>query len=125
VFSLSGYYRPTERTSVSLTGYRQQNAQIFNGYNYTSTGANLGVSQGITDRFTAGASVGYFVIDYQSITRAVAGYSDDYYTARINLDAKILRHLVGQIYYNLVFLQSEVGANRNDNQIGVNLTYSY
>ena len=125
VFSLSGSYRPAERTSVSLTGYRQQNASILNGYNYTSTGATLGISQGITDRFTAGVSVGYYVLDYQSVTRALADHSDDYYTARFSLDANILRHLVGQIYYNLASVQSAVGGDRNDNQVGVNLTWSY
>jgi hypothetical protein len=125
VFTLSGSYRPAERTTVSLTGYRQQNASIFNGYNYASTGANLGFSQGITDRFTAGVSVGYFTLDYESITSARANYSDDYYTARLSLDAKIIRHLTGQIYYNLTAIQSPVSGNINDNQIGVNLTLSY
>jgi len=125
VFSLTGSYRPAERTTVSLTGYRQQNASIFNGYNYTSTGATLALSQGITDRFTAEASVGYYILDYQSITSALINYSDDYYTARLGLTAKIVRHLVGQIYYNLTSIQSPVSGDINDNQIGVNLTLSY
>ncbi len=125
VFSLTGAYRPTERTTVSLTGYRQQNASIFNGYNYTVTGAALSLSQGITDRFTAEASVGYSILDYAPITSALANYTDDYISARIGLEAKILRHLNGQIYYNLISIQSPVGGDRNDNQIGVNLTLSY
>ena len=110
---------------MSLTGYRQQSASVFNGYNYTSTGATLALSQGITDRFTAGISVGYYILDYQAVTLAVANYSDDYYNARFSLDAKILRHLVGQIYYNLVSIQSSVSGDRSDNQIGMNLTWSY
>jgi hypothetical protein len=125
VFTLSGSYRPAERTTVSLTGYEQQNASIFNGYNYTSTGANLGVSQGITDRFTADVSVGYYVIDYKAITSVRANYSDDYYIAHVGLQAKIIRHLSGQIYYDLTSLQSSGSGNINDNKIGVNLTLSY
>jgi hypothetical protein len=125
VFTLSGSYRPAERTTVSLTGYEQQNASIFNGYNYTSTGANLGVSQGITDRFSADVSVGYYVIDYKAITSARANYSDDYYTAHFGLQAKIVRHLTGQVYYNLTSLQSSGSGDRNDNKIGVNVTLSY
>ena len=125
VFNLTGAYRPAERTTVSLTGYRQQNASIFNGYNYTVTGAALSLSQGITDRFTAEASVGYSILDYAPITSALANYTDDYITARIGLEAKILRHLNGQIYYNHISIQSPVGGDRNDNQIGVNLTLSY
>ncbi len=125
VFTVSGSYRPTERTTISLSGYGQQNAQIFNGYNYTSTGINLGVSQGITDRFTANVSVGYFVIDYKAITSARANYSDDYYTAHVGLQAKIVRHLTGQVYYDLISIQRSASGDINDNKIGVNLTLSY
>ena len=125
VFTLSGSYRPTERTTVSLTGYRQQNASILNGYNYTSTGANLGVSQGITDRFTADVSAGYYILDFQSINNARANYSENYYTAHFGLQAKIVRHLTSQIYYDLTGIQRSVGGDINDNKIGVNVTLSY
>src|SRR5208283_5782825 len=124
VFTLSGSYRPAERTTVSLTGYAQQNAQVFNGYNYTSTGVNLGVSQGITDRFTADVSVGYFVLDFQSITSTQANYSENYYTAHFGLQAKIVRHLTSQIYYDLTSIQRSGNGDINDNKIGVNLTLS-
>ena len=125
VFTLSGAYRPAERTTVSLTGYRQHNASIFNGYNYTSTGATLNLSQGITDRFTAGASVGYYTLAYEPISSALASYTDDYYTARIGLEAKIVRHLNGQIFYQFISRQSQISGDINDNQIDVNLTWSY
>ena len=125
VFNLTGAYRPAERTTVSLTGYRQQNASIFNGYNYTVTGAALSLSQGITDRFTAEASVGYSIQDFAPITGALANYTDDYITTRLSLEAKILRHLNGQVFYQLLNRQSQVGGNISGNQIGVNLTLSY
>ncbi len=125
VFTITGAYRPTERTTVSLTGYRQQNASIFNGYNYNSTGATLSLSQGITDRFTAGVNVGYYTLEYEAVTSALANYSDNYYTAGFSLQAKIVRHLTGQISYNLTSLQSPVRGGITGNQIGVNLTLSY
>lgn len=125
VFTLTGSYHPAERTTVSLTGTRQEYANIFYGYNYTSTGVTLGVSQGITDRFTADASVGYSIFDFQPITSAQVNFSEYYYTAHLGLTAKIVRHLVGQVYYNLTSIQFPAGANANDNQIGVNLTLSY
>ena len=71
------------------------------------------------------ASVGYYTLDYESVTRTVANYTDDYYTGRISLDARILRHLVGQVYYAVTHIQSAIGSDRDDNQIGVNLTLAY
>ena len=97
VFSVAAAYRPAERTTLSLTGYRQLSAANFNGYNYASTGATLGVHQGITDRYAADLSVGYSILDYSAVSRNLSSYADDYYTARLGLDVKILRHLNGQI----------------------------
>src|SRR5450759_3674695 len=125
VFSLSGAYRPAERTTVSLTGYRQQNASVFNGYNYTSTGATLSLRQGITDRYTADLSVGYYTLDYAPTSGALIKYTDEYYTARIGLEAKIIRHLTGKIFYQLISRQSPAAGNINDNQAGVQLILSY
>jgi hypothetical protein len=125
VFTIAGEYRPAERTALRLTGYRQQNASIFNGYNYTSTGATLSLRQGITDRYTADLSVGYYTLDYAPISGALVKYTDEYYTARIGLEAKIIRHLTGKIFYQLISRQSPAAGNINDNQAGVQLTLSY
>jgi hypothetical protein len=125
VFSIAGEYRPVERTSLRLTGYRQQYASILNNYYYTSTGATLGLQQGITDRFTANLSVGYYTLDYTPSSGVLVKYTDDYYTARIGLEAKIIRHLTGQIFYQLISRQSQVSGDINENQAGVQLTLSY
>jgi hypothetical protein len=125
VFSIAGEYRPVERTSLRLTGYRQQYASILNNYYYTSTGATLGVRQGITDRFTANLSVGYYTLDYTPSSGVLVKYTDDYYTARVSLEAKIIRHLNGQIFYQLISRQSPAAGNINDHQAGVQLTLSY
>jgi hypothetical protein len=125
VFTIAGEYRPAERTALRLTGYRQQNASIFNGYNYTSTGATLSLRQGITDRYTADLSVGYYTLDYAPTSGALVKYTDEYYTARIGLEAKIIRHLTGKIFYQLISRLSGVGGGINDNQAGVQLILSY
>ena len=85
VFTLAAEYHPAVRTTLSLTGSRQQYASILNNYNYASTGATLGVQQGITDRFTAALSAGYYSIDYLPISKGLASYTGDYYIARISL----------------------------------------
>ncbi|HZM06642.1 MAG TPA: hypothetical protein VFC44_26885 [Candidatus Saccharimonadales bacterium] len=126
VFTIAGEYRPTERSTVRLSGFRQQYASIFNGYNYSTTGASLEGRQGITDRFTAALSVGYYSIDYTPISRGVSSSTGDYYIARISLEAKIIRHLNGQIYYQLLSSQSQVGGGGvTDNQTGVQLTLGF
>lgn len=125
VFTLAAEYRPAERTSLSLTGSRQQYASIINGYNYASTSATLGVRQGITDRFTAGASAGYYSIAYTPVSKGFINYTGDYYVARISLDAKIVRHLTGQIFYQWVNSHSQASAAVNDDQTGVQLTLSF
>lgn len=125
VFSLSGSYQPAARTSVSLAGYRQQNASIYNGYNYTSTGVSLGLSQGITDRFTAGVNLGYNSLDFSPVTAGLVKYTQDYLTARVSLDVKILQHLAGGVYYQLTLLQSANTGNIRENQAGLNITLSY
>ncbi len=125
VFTLAAEYRPTVRTTLRLTGARQQYASIFNGYNYASTGAALEVRQGITDRFTAAVSAGYYSIDYTGISKGLMNYTGDYYIARISLEAKIVRHLTGQIYYQLLSSRSQASAAVNDDRTGVQLTLSY
>ncbi len=125
VFSIAGEYHPAERTTLSLTGYRQISAANFGGYNYDTTGATLQASQGITDRFTANVSIGYYTVDYTPVTAGLVKYSNDYYTARIGLDAKIVRHLNGQVFYQLTSSQSSVSGDVKDNQAGMQMTLSF
>jgi len=125
VFTLAAEYRPAERTTLRLSGARQQYASINNGYNYTSTGAALELRQGITDRFTAALSTGYYSDDYTPVSSALTKYTGDYYLARISLDAKIIRHLKGQLYYQFLSSSSQNSAAVSDNQTGVQLTLSF
>ena len=67
VFSVAATYNLAVRTTLSLVGSEQKYASDLNGYNYTSTGATFEVSQGITDRFTANFSVGYYALDYAPV----------------------------------------------------------
>ena len=125
VFTLTGFYRPTERTTLTLTGSRQQYASIFNGYNYAVTGAAFEVRQGITDRFTAALSAGYYSIDYTATDKELTQYTGDYYVPRLSLEAKIVRHLNGKIYYQFLSSRSQANSGVNDNQTGAQLTLSF
>jgi len=125
VFTIAAEYWPAVRTSLRLTGSRQQSAADFYGYNYATTGAALEVRQGITDRFTAILGAGYYSVDFTPITRALAKYAEDYYTARISLETKMVRHLTAQIFYQLLSSHSGLSGGVNDDQIGVQLTLSF
>jgi hypothetical protein len=125
VFTVTGEYRPAERTSLRLTGFRQQYASIYNGYNYTSTGATFEIRQGITDHFTAAFSASYYSLDFTPINTGLISYTGDYYIARLSLDAKILRHLSGQVFYQLLSSHSQASAVVGDNQAGAKLTLSF
>jgi hypothetical protein len=125
VFTVAAEYRPAERTSFRLTGSRQQYASIYNGYNYASTGAILELRQGVTDRFTAALTTGYYGLDFTPVSKGLINYTADYYIARISLEAKIVRHLNGQIFYQFLTSRPQVSAGVNDDQTGVQLTLSF
>jgi hypothetical protein len=125
VFSAAAEYRPAARTTVRLTGYRQQYSAIFNGDYYISTGATMDLRQGVTERFTVDVSIGFFAQDNTPITIVSPSYTDDYYSARIGLEAKIIWHLNGDIYYQRVSRLSQTGGDINDNQAGLQFNLSY
>jgi hypothetical protein len=125
VFTVAGDYRPSERTSFRLTGYRQQYAAIVYGFYYASTGASLEVRQGITDRFTASLAAGYYSLEYTYFSGALPTHTSGYYTARIGLEAKIVRHLSGQIFSQWIGRQSLIDRDISENQTGGQLTLSF
>lgn len=125
VFSVAGEYRPGVRTTLRLTAFRQQYASIFNGYNYDSTGATLEARQGITERFTAALTGGYYDLDFTSTGGGAAKYTADYYFVRLAFEAKIVRHLSGQVFYQFLNNQSHVSGDISDDQTGAQLTLSY
>jgi hypothetical protein len=125
VFAVSGLYRPAERTSINLSGFRQVYASIFNSYNYANTGVALDFHQGITDRFTAGLSGSYNALDFTPVKKGLAEYSGDYYILRLSFEAKIVRHLTGQFYYQFLDSRSQISAGVQDDQAGVKLILSF
>jgi len=125
VFSIAGKYLLAERTWFQLNGYRQLYAAIFDGYNYATTGVTLDAVQGITDRFSVDLSVGFKAASYAAISDPSTTHTDDYYTARIALNAKIVRHLNGQIFGQWISRQSQFDGDLTDDQAGVQLILSY
>jgi len=125
VFTIAGEYRPTLRSTLRLSAFRQQYAAIFNNYNYTTTGATLEARQGITDRFTAVLSAGFYSLDFTPVAKGLVAYTGDYYIARIALDAKIVRHLTGELYYQYLDSKSQTTSAIGDDQVGLQLVLSY
>jgi hypothetical protein len=83
------------------------------------------VWQGITDRFDAIISAGYYSIGYTPINSTLEKYTGNYYVARISLEAKIIHHLTGQVFYQLQSSRTQVSGDMNDNQTGFQLTLSF
>jgi len=125
VFDIACQYQFAERTWLKVSASRQQYASIYNGYNYASTGVALEVRQGITDRLTAALTSGYYSLDFSPINNTLAAYSGYYYIARISLEAKIARHLTGQIFYQGVSSHSQVNGDYTDNQTGLQFTLNF
>jgi hypothetical protein len=125
VFDISARYLLTVRTTLGLTGYRHQIASIYNGYYYTSTGALLTLRQEITDYCTINLSAGYYSLDYTPINAVGADHTDDFYTARIDVDFKIASHLFGEVFYQVLSRSSGFDGNIADNQVGARLTCKF
>ena len=126
VFTVAAEYKPTERTSLRLGGLRQQYASIFNGYNYSTTGATLELRQEITDRYTASVTGGYYSLDFTAANSGVMPYTGDYYLARMSFDAKIVRHLDCQIFYQYLSSKSQINSGSvSDDQTGIQLNLTY
>jgi len=125
VFDIAGQYQLGERTSLRLAGYRQLYAAVFDGYNYTMTGVTLDVQQGITDRFTADLGLGYNSVSFVAVNNPSTTHPEGYYSARITLNAKIVSHLKGQVFYQMLNRQSQVDGSLNDNQAGVQFAWSF
>jgi hypothetical protein len=104
VYSLTGEYRPTGRTSVAAVVYREVTASgSIEHENVTRTGASLRVQQRLGQRFTASIEAGCENLDYDSTEAgAVAsGRDDDYFFIRPSLRYELSEGRRAEIYYSL------------------------
>jgi hypothetical protein len=126
VFSLTGYYRPTETTALWLAGYRREQAAIFNGANYITTGATLGARQQLLDRLFLSMDLAYSTFDYLGTAQnAVTSRTDHYAVAKLGFEVHFSHHLVGNAFYQFRTLNSNQYDGFNNNQIGAQLTWAY
>jgi hypothetical protein len=126
IFTLDGNYRPFERTTISLSGYRRDQASVYSGQNYIITGISSGISQQFGDRYFIGLGIGYDNYKYQASTAAkTADRSDDYVSIRPSFDVRITKRLHSNIYYNFRTLKSSQTDGFDDNQACVQMTLSY
>ena len=100
VFSASGVYQPTLRTSVILEGHRRDEPSPFADYNYETLGGSLGVRQELHTHLSAGASLGYDFVKYRASAEvADTDREDDYILGRANVSYEFNRHWRATLFY--------------------------
>lgn len=126
VFDVGAGYQAAPRTALSLSGYGREYATIVNGTYTTSTGVSLGVSQGVSERLTINFTGSYFLLDYTPFQNTSAAITDGYYEVRTGVQAKLVRHLTGELFYQWLNQQPEhAGGGFTENQVGVRLAWAW
>ncbi len=129
IFSLGGVFKPVENTSLTLDAYRRnQNSIVLVNQNYTTTGVSGGVQHTFKEKYTAHLTGGYENADYNATVAAVAGAArnDDYGYVRVGLDAKIIERVTAGVFYQYRRNSSSLpGFGFDNNQVGVNVAFSY
>jgi hypothetical protein len=130
VFKVTGYYQAFERTSVSLSLFRDQLPSVGYGYDYVITGASAGVWQEIADRLFATLSVGYYHADYLATASSATGTPgadrvDNYVDVMPGLEFRFNKHLVGNAFYEFRNLESREQDGWSDNRVGAQLTWTF
>ncbi len=126
VFTLDASYRPNESTTLSLTGYRQDYASVYSGYDYLLTGVSAGISRRFWDRYFASLGLSYNNYAYQAnATTLSAGLSDNYFSVNAGLEMKVTKHLQARLFYQFRTWESNQSAGWSDNQVGTQITLSY
>ncbi|HWB04969.1 MAG TPA: outer membrane beta-barrel protein [Verrucomicrobiales bacterium] len=104
VFNLAAEYRPTGRTSIGVSVYRDVSASgSIENENVTRTGATLRIMQKLSSRFTAGVEAGYERLEYTSTESGAvsSGREDDYFFLRPSLRYDFSEGRRAEIYYSL------------------------
>jgi hypothetical protein len=128
VFTLTGSYYPSERTSLSLEAHRlEQNSAVLDGQNYISTGVSIAIRQKLRERLSGYASFSFDNLNYVSTQRGVhATRNDDYFLLRYGLDAIIAQSwTVGIFHQYREDDSSDKGFSFVNNQVGIQASWVY
>ena len=129
VFSLSGSYRPSEITSLSLSASRsEQNSAVLVAQNYETSAITLNLQHTINGRLAATLMLGYENSTYVSEGRNISASRDEnYFTVQPVLSVQLRPGLSVSIFY-LHRQSSSAGSSGrsfNDDQIGVSTGFSF
>jgi hypothetical protein len=129
VFELSGTYRPSQFTSVTLSGARHYMPSYnFIGQDYISTNVGLSVSQQFYQKFSLGLSVGFENDDYEAAgpSNVATTREDNYFYTSPTVAWHPNDWLVVNAYYRYQRDDSSFDAySFNDNQVGISLSATY
>ena len=101
VFSLGADYQFSEKTKLTLKGYRNlQDSPSLAGQDYIATGGEFGIQQNLFKNIVFGLAVGYENDTYVSNTDSVtASRVDNFYFFRPSLSYNFLKNLDAEISY--------------------------
>lgn len=128
IFSMGGTYWPTESTSFSIEGHRDnRNSALLAGQNYISTGIGLTARQRLIERLFLNLGGSYEHAEYESAVSGVAATrSQDYFVLNSGLDVSLTeRWLAGLFFRHRENLSNEGSFGFTNNQIGMQTSYQF
>jgi hypothetical protein len=127
IFGLGASYLPRDGTFFTLESHRRNdNSAVLAGQNYTTTGLNVSVRQRVFDKLFVILAGGIDQADYTATTtRVVATRKDTYYTGRLGLDYRVSDRWQAGVFYQYRRNNSTGPFGFDDNQFGVQGSYSF
>lgn len=127
IFGLGASYLPRDGTFITLESHRRNdNSAILAGQNYTTTGLNISVRQRVLDRWFVTLAGGIDQADYRStIASVVATRKDTYYTGRLGVEYRLSDRWQVGAFYQYRSNSSSGPFGFEDNEFGVQGSYSF
>jgi hypothetical protein len=127
VFSISAAYQPRASTTFGLEAHRNEQPSYNSGYNYLTTGFNVGVRQQLSTPLSAGLTGGYDYIQYVYLGSGQGDHRvDNLFWIRASLNYEFNRHLTASLYYTM---QEDDSSQRQysytDNIVGIQVEWRY
>lgn len=127
VFSITGNYLLSERTSFTLEAHRRDQPAIEGTYNYSLLGFSAGVRQLLWSRLSANLTVGYENTDYRTVANvADVSRTDDLIAGRLSFEYEFNRHWKAMAYYSYQQDSStQPGLDYQNNICGLRLSWTF
>jgi hypothetical protein len=127
IFSLGSIYNVGENTILSADAYRRtESSLIATDQNYMVTGASVGVSQVIDDKYTLRLTGGFDHSDYYATAPDVnTNDSYDYFFIRTGIDCQFASQFVAGFFYQYQQSESSRINAFSNNLTGITLAYHF